>query len=484
MTRAFQQSLFDADGEHVGRQSVWRQRYSSQHNPVRIREFPAGIAGPNRVRIYQRKNSYLLQWWDPSHKKSLSERIDGDLLDAVMRAREIESRLMNFGNTGHAAAQLTHEQLVAAFTADLTKRADAGEIDPGTVERYRAPLQRHYLAFVVLPDIARRYRFASKIDREFQLEFSRFLKSRQLTPNGKRGASRPMRGQQYVFDVVRSMVHWATDRDRGNLLPQDFPNPFRRTKRTAKIQSAGLSEPDITVEMAVEVLSACDRFQLPIFATLVLYGLRPDELGWVFWEDVHDGWVRIANHPELSYQTKGRRDKQFPAIECLRAIWPQPREDQRGLLFHRRRHQHQVAVPLSKAALVETFNHEAEKEVTFSAAAQRRNRDRVMNRAGRLSYDDVEAEFGELSKRLKWPKRATLKDFRHLFATSLENAGVPESYRRFLMGHSPGRAAIVSYTHLNKLKLHYMRAIDTELGPLVAAIQRRAVEIELPRSAS
>ena len=75
-----------------------------------------------------------------------------------------------------------------------------------------------------------------------------------------------------------------------------------------------------------------------------------------------------------------------------------------------------------------------------------------------------------LAKQLAWPLGATLKDFRHLFATNLENAGVPESYRRFLMGHAPGRAAIVTYTHLNKVRDHYMRAVTNEFAPIVEAI--------------
>lgn len=55
----------------------------------------------------------------------------------------------------------------------------------------------------------------------------------------------------------------------------------------------------------------------------------------------------------------------------------------------------------------------------------------------------------------------------------MQNGGLPEYYRRYLMGHSPGRAAIVSYTHLNELREHYETAVAKKLQPIMAALQQR-----------
>jgi integrase len=443
---------------------------------------PAGVAAPKKVRIYERSGHFLLQWWDPTHKKTLSLRIDGDLLEAIVRAREIDGRLANYRASGLPVGRIGHDQLVVAYLGDLTKRADAKEIDPRTVERYRTPLEHHYLPFVSQPSVARSYQYASDVDREFQLLFAGFLQSRQVAPNGSAAAAkRPMRGQPFVLDVVRAMFHWAADPARGNLLPEGFRNPLRRTA-ARRAAATTLSEPDITIEMAVALLSACDAFQLPIFATLALYGLRPDELGWLFWEDIHGGWVRMMCQSELAYETKSCRDKQFPSLDCLQAIWPQSIQEGQGLLFHRRIMS--IVTIATKAEIINEFERVRRSASKLSAAHERQMRDAVLDTAGQLEYDHIKQEFHKLAESLGWPDRATLKDFRHLFATSLENAGVPESYRRYLMGHSPGRAAIVTYTHLNKLKAHYMRAVDNELEPLVGAIRRRAVEIGLPQSAS
>ena len=41
-------------------------------------------------------------------------------------------------------------------------------------------------------------------------------------------------------------------------------------------------------------------------------------------------------------------------------------------------------------------------------------------------------------KQLQWPAQATLKDLRHLFATTMNNASMPEAYRRVFDGASAG----------------------------------------------
>ena len=70
-----------------------------------------------------------------------------------------------------------------------------------------------------------------------------------------------------------------------------------------------------------------------------------------------------------------------------------------------------------------------------------------------------------------------MKDFRHLFATSLMNAGMPESYRRYLLGHSLGKASVITYSHLNDLQRHYQSAVQSELQPVVDTVIKRIDEL-------
>ena len=97
----------------------------------------------------------------------------------------------------------------------------------------------------------------------------------------------------------------------------------------------------------------------------------------------------------------------------------------------------------------------------------------MLKDAGGITYDHVEGEFKKLARRLKWPAKATLKDLRHLFATAMANAGLPEPSRQYLMGHSPTSAAISVYTHLNRLREQYLKAVEAEWAPLLEILRRR-----------
>ncbi len=449
--------------------------------------FPPGIVAPKKVRLYARRHHFVLQWWDKREKRTLSERVDGDLVSAISRAREIDERLAVFKSSGKKAGRLGHDVMVNQFLMDLQRRADAGEIDVGTVNRYTSALRRYYLLFVEQPEVCRQYGHAGAIDRQFQLDFAAFLNHVQVSPNGHPHAqSRPLKRPAFIMDVVRAMLEWAADPDRGNLLPDGFRNPFARPRRETRGTMADLlTKPDISMAMAVDLLQACDRFQLGIFAALTLYGLRPGELGWLFREHTADNWLRVCCIADLDYQTKGRRDKSFPIIPCLRPLWHLAERGGTGLLYvNRRVDRGAVPTPLlgtSLSELVAEYRRRCEGNGRITALQRRRLRDELMKDAGQLSYDHVENEFGKLARALRWPVEATLKDLRHLFATALENAGVPEFYRRYLMGQCFGRAPIVAYTHVtaDQVKRHYELALSTESAPLVAAVERRSKELEV-----
>src|SRR5262245_19366758 len=130
-----------------GTTASWSQRYGERHRLQRITEFPRGVAAPEKVRLYWRHDHYVLQWWDPGAKTNLSDRVDDDLVAAIIRARQIEERLVHFRHSGQGKRRrLAHGELVEAFVADLRQRADASEISPATVDRYNDALQ-HYRAF-------------------------------------------------------------------------------------------------------------------------------------------------------------------------------------------------------------------------------------------------------------------------------------------------------------------------------------------------
>ena len=240
-------------------------------------------------------------------------------------------------------------------------------------------------------------------------------------------------------------------------------------------------QPDITTPMTIDLLRACDAFQLPLFAALALFGLRASEPIFIFREQIDEDWFRVTCHPQLGFLTKGQRDKRFPMPPSLRQVLLPAGNRRDGLLFTRREAGLGLRnAPLRGALLADLsaeFQHRCRLHATSSAATRQSIRDELIRAAGGLNYDQIGHEFQCLAHQLGWPRQATLKDIRHHFATALENSGVPEFYRRDLLGHTLGRTPIVTYTHLNQLQSQFQKALDQDLAPIVAAVDRRAREL-------
>lgn len=130
-----------------------------------------------------------------------------------------------------------------------------------------------------------------------------------------------------------------------------------------------------------------------------------------------------------------------------------------------------VGLPL--AELIAEYDRRTDVNTERDRRVRLRVRDQVLRDAGGLRYDAIGATFRAVADRLGWPRNATLKDFRHLFATTLANAALPEGYRKYLMGHAPGRDAVVAYTHLNRLREQFEEVVRTGWKPIVEAMQSR-----------
>lgn len=461
----------------------WSSKYGQRHRLRWITEFPAGITPPSKVRIYARNGHFLIQWWDPGEKTNLCRRINGDLIDAIAAARAVESRLQSLRKSGQRPRRLSHEDLIKRFLDDLGQRADAGEIAPGTVDRYGAALA-HYLAFVESPGLKKKYPHPTLADRSFALEFASFLANRQVAPNGHdNGARRPLRGQRFILDAVRAVYEWADDPDRGDCMPSGFRNPFRKGVLDRRSTAADpLAPPDITGEMATAFMEACDSYQLRLFAPMLICGLRAAEPVFLFAENLTDGWLRVGSIPQLAYMTKGRRDKRLPLLDEIAQLWGVPNRSPVGLLLVRRAvYEGRESPPLSGASindLAQEFDRRRHRFAASTAKQKQRIRDAVMRDAGALNYDQINLEFRRMTRMLGWPASATLKDFRHLFATQMAAAGLAEHERRYLLGHAPDRDSISTYTHLCGLETHYRNAVERswpEILEIIRAANRDSI---------
>ncbi len=315
----------------------------------------------------------------------------------------------------------------------------------------------------------------NEIDNEFVVGFSAYLKGIRVSPNGHLNtAKRKLKSTDFVISVAASMFRWASDRNGGALLGDGFANPFENARRRTDRVSVDLfGEPDITVGMAEAFLQECDAFQLPIFSLLVFFGLRPSELTFAFRESLTADWLQICCHPELGYFTKGRRDKRLPLLPEIESILPNATRTT-GLLFSSRRvAEGKLSPSLLNAAKAKLITECQALQIKHS---KKRTQAQLIRESGGLTYDHIEHEFKKIADRLDWPVSATLKDFRHLFNTEMQNAGMPEFYRRYLLGQSPGRSALVNYTHLNDLRHQYEQAVSKTLKPLLAVLTNAGQE--------
>ncbi len=448
-----------------------------------MKNFPPGINPPQKVRIYSQNDYYRLQWWEPSAKRNLTDRVEGDLVSAIMRAREIEERLSSSRSSGLGLTKLTLQHLHERYVEMLGTRTDADEISPKTLSRYSSALN-HFLQFVSQAEIQNQYRFAASVDQRLVLMFKAFLSNLKVPPNGHPHATpRPLKSVGYVLGVVRGMFGWAVSEKSGPLLPIGFRNPFQGNVTTRKERRAKdlYGDPDVTIEMACEFLRNCDEFQLRLFTPIILFGLRASEPCLIFGEDVDADWLRVIGRPELGYDTKGLRDKRLPLSSKLHEFLTSPSREDTCLLLTRRavldgRDKIAKTAP-AVADLVARYQQECESERNPSVTTRVRIFHKLIKDAGGLDYDHIDREFRTVAAKLGWPKEATLKDFRHLFSTSLENAGVPLFYRRYLMGQSPGTSPLTTYTHLNQLREQHQRAVESTLAPLYQAFHKRVTEL-------
>jgi hypothetical protein len=432
--------------------------------------------------VYWRHDHWVLQWWEPAQRKNVAERVDGDLVAAIARAREIDRRLIDFKRSGRACGRVNHDEMVKKFLADMEARCDAGQIEPRSVSRFRSALVGHYLPFIQQPQIARSFPFPKNVDRQFRLALAAFLSTRDVSANGSiHGAKRRMKGNRFVLASVRAAYQWAADPDRGGLLPDGFRNPFLGSGGDRKIISDPFGDPDITVQMAGEMLRACDSYQLRLFTPLLFYGLRAAEPVYLFHEYVREPWLLVPCSSIIAYTTKGKRDKRLPLIEPIQWLLNADGKSL-GLLYHRRFVGAGTAKPpllgLSLEQLSSKFQERLRSQGVASAASRQRLRDQLLHDAGGIDYDRSEGEFRRLAQALGWPRKTTLKDLRHLFLTTLSNSGLAEPYRQFLAGHAPSQAPVMHYTHLNQMREQYLKAINQEWPVLLDILQSRVADLQ------
>ncbi len=411
-----------------------------------------------RVRAFLRGQVWYLAYFEQGQRRQ--PRVGPDQLAARAMAAEINGQL-------EAGAPSALGFQAIAFPALRHRWLDHHEhvrrSSLNTIGRYRSATE-HLLDFVATVRPLKRVSDLHPIHVE---EFIRHLRSCRVAPNGhKNSKKRVLRdsGVKFVLETCSSLMNFA---QRQRHLPPYTENPFR----VVEINRIPIEDAKPVVAFSSEeqlsLLTFCDEWQLPLFATLLFTGLRPGELVHLLLPndlDLKEGWLRVRNKPKLGWQVKTRNERDIPLVPALWRLLGHAVGDRKsGPVFQQRRAASGHQAPLVDCSLREL---EAQVERRFTNASQNEPKDSsgrlvrkgatqtVWRDLGALKEDWVRKEFMTLTSLMGLKEVTAPKTLRHTFATVLQDGNVDPLIRNELMGHAPmaqtsggGLGMTTVYTH-------------------------------------
>lgn len=330
-----------------------------------------------------------------------------------------------------------------------------------TINRYRTATE-HLLNFL---GKVRPLRRASDFRPCHAEEFVRYLRSIKVAPNGHAHArKRPLRdaGVKYILETCSTLFNYA---QRNRHLSPYAENPFQ-TIEVGRIPVED-ARPIIVFTREQErcFLATCDDWQVPVFLTLLLTGLRPGELTHLLLPDdldLESRWLHVRNKPNLGWQIKTRNERSIPLIPELADVLRHNLGDRNsGPVFRQRRCANGYSPPLTSCSRrlleQEVAARNQRREAETSESLSRRARSQVCQTVwrdlGAIKPDIVRTEFMRLTGAIELPHVTAPKTLRHTFATILQDANVDPLIRNELMGHVPatstgaGLGMTAVYTH-------------------------------------
>jgi integrase len=331
-----------------------------------------------------------------------------------------------------------------------------------TINRYRTASQ-HLLNFAETAKLAKRVcQF-----KEAQAEaFVRYLRGLKVAPNGHPNSDlRSLRdkGIRFILEVCRTLFNFAIKRRH---LPPYGENPFVQIQvERIPIEDAKPIEL-LTAAQEAQFLQACDDWQLPIFATLLLTGMRPGEAVHLLVEDIDfdAAVIHVRNKPVLGWRIKTRQQRSIPMVaELADVLRNAVGVRQHGPAFLRRRFANTAPPPMCELSPEQLASQAAERTASIG---NRDDRGCVLRRfwteMGRVKESRLRVEFMRITRRLGLPQLTATKTLRHQFATALQEANVDPLIRNQLMGHVPaddtrgkgplGMTAV--YSHASPATIH------------------------------
>lgn len=364
--------------------------------------------------------------------------------DSVRRlASEINTQL-EFGN----AATTSFEPITIADLRDrwLEHHEHVLRSSVATIKRYRTAT-RHLIGFIEDEAVPKRASNFSSVHAE---QFVHHLRQLKVSPNGHANTQRRTlrdAGLKYILEVCRSLFNFAVKRRH---LPPYSDNPFSLIDIDRIPIEDAKPFIDLPPEVQQSLLRACNEWAYPIFATLMLTGLRPGELTHLLLPDDLDlceGWLHVRNKPDLGWQVKTRNERSIPLPpELVAVLRRQVNGRETGPVFVRPACLKRAA-PLAgcaRAELQEELHRRVDEDSVEEGGSSRAQRDRqarfLWRDMGAIKPEKIREAFMRFTARVGIPGVTTPKTLRHLFATTLQDANVDPLIRNQLMGHTTGGA--------------------------------------------
>jgi integrase len=225
----------------------------------------------------QREGSYFLEWWEGKRRcRQLAGQTPSQATEAQRRKR---NELIGEQATGGRRLRLAQEEepltripdAIEFFTTHITTHSPA---KPRTLERYKE----------VLTHFERLIGKKKYIEAISRLDIDDYKNARSKESVGKGKVTRPVAASTINFEVtvLRSFFYYLI-RERGT----KAENPCAHFKMLRSAKDRLKSRPQTYSQDELDrMLSVCNLADRAMFGTLLLTGLRKEELRHLVWDDV------------------------------------------------------------------------------------------------------------------------------------------------------------------------------------------------------
>ena len=265
----------------------------------------------NRYVWDKRPGTYFIEWWEgKKRKRQVAGRTPIETTEAQRRKRnELIGKQIAQGREPPDEHEATATPIVEATAMFLDHVRIHSPTKPRTRRRYQIVLDhcQHILG---------NKKFVEAITRS-DIEDYKAIRSRTCS---QKYPGRTIAPQTINFEVgaLRYFFNFLIN-ERGI----QMPNPCARSKPLKdERQKAKRRPPTYTQQEIDTLLDGCDDFQRSACATLLLSGLREQELYYLMWPDVdvknlHDATIRVSGEDKEGFSPKDYEERIIPIPKDL-----------------------------------------------------------------------------------------------------------------------------------------------------------------------